>query len=128
MVDRDPVPRWSFGRITLLGDAAHAMRPNGSNGASQGVLDAMALARTLSAEADVATALRDYEAERLEPTRALTLANRATGPEIVLRMVEERCPQGFDDIHDHFSEAELSDIADSYKRIAGFSRDQVARP
>jgi 2-polyprenyl-6-methoxyphenol hydroxylase-like FAD-dependent oxidoreductase len=128
MVDRDPVPRWSFGRITLLGDAAHAMRPNGSNGASQGVLDAMALARTLSAEADVATALRDYEAERLEPTRALTLANRATGPEIVLRMVEERCPQGFDDIHDHFSEAELADIADSYKRIAGFSRDQVARP
>jgi len=127
MVDRDPVARWSFGRITLLGDAAHAMRPNGSNGASQGVLDAVALERALAANGNVTKAFTDYEAERLEPTRALTLTNRATGPEIVLRLVEERCPDGFDDIHDHFSEAELREIADSYKRIAGFSRDQVAR-
>lgn len=127
MVDREPVDRWSFGRITLLGDAAHAMRPNGSNGASQGVLDAMALARALAGSADVTKALTDYESERLEPTRALTLANRATGPEIVLRLVEERCPNGFQDIHDHFSEAELAGIADSYKQIAGFSREQVKR-
>jgi 2-polyprenyl-6-methoxyphenol hydroxylase-like FAD-dependent oxidoreductase len=126
MVDRDPVPRWSFGRITLLGDAAHAMRPNGSNGASQGVLDAVALADSLAAEADVPRALARYEAARLEPTRALTLANRQTGPEIVLQMVEERCPNGFDDIHDHFSAAELQAIADSYKTVAGFSREQVS--
>jgi 2-polyprenyl-6-methoxyphenol hydroxylase-like FAD-dependent oxidoreductase len=129
MVDRDPIDRWSFGRITLIGDAAHAMRPNGSNGASQGILDAVALERALAAHrgGSVANALAEYEAERLEPTRALTLTNRATGPEIILRLVEERCPDGFDDIHDYFSEAELTEIADSYKRIAGFSRDQVAR-
>jgi len=126
MVDRDPVARWSFGRITLLGDAAHAMRPNGSNGASQGVLDAVALAECLGAERDVPRALERYEQRRLEPTRALTLANRATGPEIVLQMVEERCPDGFDDIHDHFTTAELEEIASSYKRIAGFSREQVS--
>ena len=126
MVDRDPLPRWSFGRVTLLGDAAHAMRPNGSNGASQGILDAVALAECLSGEADVGQALADYEDRRREPTTALTLTNRQTGPEIVLRMVEERCPNGFESIGDHFSEAELKEIADSYKRIAGFARDQVS--
>lgn len=125
MVDRNPVDRWSFGRITLLGDAAHAMRPNGSNGASQGVLDAVALARALAGTPDVAAALEAYQDERLGPTRALTLTNRNTGPEIVLRLVEERCPEGFDDIHDHFTPAELQEIADSYKRVAGFSREQV---
>ncbi len=128
MVDRDPVDRWSFGRITLIGDAAHAMRPNGSNGASQGILDGVALAKALAATSHVEAALKAYEGERLEPTRALTLTNRQTGPEIVLRLVEERCPEGFDDIHDHFSEAELQEIADSYKRIAGFTREQVQAP
>ena len=129
MVDRDPVDRWSFERITLLGDAAHAMRPNGSNGASQGVLDAVALAESLATASEVVPALKNYQSRRLEPTRALTLSNRATGPEIVLRMVEERCPDGFEDIHDHFSADELQKIADSYKQIAGFSREQVeSRP
>ena len=42
MVDRDPVDRWTFGRMTLLGDAAHPMYPIGSNGASQAILDARA--------------------------------------------------------------------------------------
>ena len=83
MVDRDPIERWSFDRITLIGDAAHAMRPNGSNGASQGILGTVALADALQDERDVATALKTYEAARLGPTRALTLANRETGPEIV---------------------------------------------
>jgi 2-polyprenyl-6-methoxyphenol hydroxylase-like FAD-dependent oxidoreductase len=126
MVDRDPLPRWTFGRVTLLGDAAHAMRPNGSNGASQGILDAVALAECLETLDDVPQALDAYQSRRLEPTAALTLANRETGPEIVLRMVEQRCPDGFTDIHDHFAERELQEIADSYKQLAGFTRDQVA--
>ncbi|MEZ5557569.1 MAG: flavin-dependent oxidoreductase [Pseudomonadales bacterium] len=130
MVDRDPVDRWSFDRVTLLGDAAHAMRPNGSNGASQGILDAVAVAECLGGCAgdehgQIVAALADYQARRLEPTARLTLSNRQTGPEIVLRMVEERCPDGFDDIHDHFTVEELTAIADSYKQLAGFSRDQV---
>lgn len=128
MVDRNPVPRWTFGLVTLLGDAAHAMRPNGSNGASQGILDGMALAHTLQSHASVEQALLAYERERLEPTAKLTLDNRETGPERVLQMVEERCPNGFDDIHDHFSAAELKEIAERYKRLAGFSRDALMQP
>ncbi len=128
MVDRTPVPRWSFGRVTLLGDAAHAMRPNGSNGASQGILDGVAVANALQTAATVEDALRAYEAERLEPTAKLTLDNRETGPERVLQMVEDRCPDGFRDIHDHFSEAELRGIAERYKRLAGFNRESLAEP
>jgi 2-polyprenyl-6-methoxyphenol hydroxylase-like FAD-dependent oxidoreductase len=127
MVDRTPVARWSFGRVTLLGDAAHAMRPNGSNGASQGILDGFALADALLAEPTIEAALAAYEQARLEPTAKLTLDNRETGPERVLQMVEDRCPDGFDDIHDHFSDAQLKEIAERYKKLAGFSRDALAR-
>jgi 2-polyprenyl-6-methoxyphenol hydroxylase-like FAD-dependent oxidoreductase len=122
MVDRDPVQRWSFGRVTLLGDAAHAMRPNGSNGASQGILDAIALARALRAGPTIPQALLAYQDERLVPTARLTLDNRQTGPERVLQMAEDRCPDGFDDIYDHFTHAELKEIADRYKQLAGFSQ------
>jgi 5-methylphenazine-1-carboxylate 1-monooxygenase len=125
MVDRTPVSRWSFGRVTLLGDAAHAMRPNGSNGASQGILDGPALANALRAHADVETALKAYERERLEPTAKLTLDNRETGPERVLQMVEDRCPNGFNDIYDHFDREELREIAERYKKLAGFSKETL---
>ena len=126
MVDRDPLAQWTFGRTTLIGDAAHAMRPNGSNGASQGILDAVVLAESLEELSDIPRALDAYQDRRLQVTAALTLANRKTGPEIVLRMVEQRCPDGFTDIHDHFAERELQEIADSYKQLAGFPRKQVA--
>ena len=126
MVDRDPVARWSFDRVTLIGDAAHAMRPNGSNGASQAILDAVALADALHDETRIEAALKRYETARLAATAALTLSNRQTGPEVVLQMVHERCPDGFDDIYDHFTEAELIEIADSYKQLAGFTTQQVA--
>ena len=126
MVDRDPVARWSFDRVTLAGDAAHAMRPNGSNGASQAILDAAALADALRQETRIAEALELYQTARISPTTELTLSNRLTGPEVVLQMVEERCPDGFDDILDHFTETELREIADSYKQLAGFTTKQVA--
>jgi 2-polyprenyl-6-methoxyphenol hydroxylase-like FAD-dependent oxidoreductase len=133
MVDRDPVPRWSFGRVTLIGDAAHPMRPNGSNGASQGILDGTALGAALegtdpTSSVSVEAALRRYEAERLEPTAKLALDNRETGPERVLQMVEDRCPNGFDDIYDHFARNELAEIAERYKRLAGFHRDALTPP
>ena len=126
MVDRDPVPTWTRGRVTLLGDAAHPMYPVGSNGASQGILDCMALANALRSRATVEDALLAYEQERLEPTAKLTLDNRETGPERVLQMVEDRCPNGFNDIYDHFGRAELEDIAQRYKKLAGFDRDALA--
>ncbi len=125
MVDRTPVPRWSFDRVTLLGDAAHAMRPNGSNGASQGILDGIALARALRSHQTVEAALVAYERERLPPTAKLTLDNRETGPERVLQMVEDRCPDGFVDIYDHFDREELREIAERYKKLAGFNKDAL---
>jgi 2-polyprenyl-6-methoxyphenol hydroxylase-like FAD-dependent oxidoreductase len=128
MVDRNPLPQWSFGRVTLLGDAAHAMRPNGSNGASQAILDAEAIARCLGAGDDVEGALLAYERERLEPTSQLVLDNRETGPERVLQMVAARCPDGFDNIEDVIPRHELQAIADSYKKLARFDRESVNRP
>lgn len=128
MVDRHPLPKWSFGRVTLLGDAAHAMRPNGSNGASQAILDAEAIARYLGDGDDVERALMAYEHERLEPTSQLVLDNRETGPERVLEIVAERCPDGFDKIEDVIPHEELQAIADSYKKLARFDRESVNQP
>ena len=127
MVDRDPLGRWSFGRVTLLGDAAHPMYPVGSNGASQAVLDAEALAAALTETTDVASALRRYESERLPPTAAVVRSNRQMGPEVVMQMAEERAPQGFRNLDDVISQAELEEVASHYKAVAGFDRDSLDR-
>jgi 2-polyprenyl-6-methoxyphenol hydroxylase-like FAD-dependent oxidoreductase len=128
MTDRDPVPRWSFGRVTLLGDAAHPMYPIGSNGASQAILDADALALALARHANVEEALRIYERERLEPTAEIVRSNRRQGPEIVMQIVEERAPNGFDRLEDVIGQQELEEIAQRYKRIAGFDRQTLEVP
>ena len=120
MSDRDPVERWSFGRVTLLGDAAHPMYPIGSNGASQAVLDAAALSEALAGADDVPAALREYEARRLGPTSAIVRSNREMGPEVVMQMAEERAPDGFDRVEDVFRAGELEEIARRYKQVAGF--------
>ena len=125
MVDRDPVPRWSFGRVTMLGDAAHPMYPIGSNGASQAILDARALVEALDARPDPEAALTAYQDARLAPTAAIVLANRGNGPEQVMQLAEERAPDGFDDIETVIPRAELEGIAARYKQIAGFDRRQV---
>lgn len=125
MVDRDPLERWTFGRVTLLGDAAHPMYPIGSNGASQAILDARVLAREIRAHGATEAALHAYEAERRPATSAIVLANRKNGPEQVMQMVEERAPNGFARIEDVLSAAELQDAAAGYKRIAGFDKDAL---
>lgn len=127
MVDRDPLGRWSFGRVTLLGDAAHPLYPVGSNGASQAVLDAEALATSLAAVPDIASALRRYESERLPPTAAVVHSNRQMGPEVVMQMAEERAPGGFRSIGDVIPQGELEEVAARYKSIAGFDPDSLAR-
>lgn len=96
--DRDPLPRWSFERVTLLGDAAHAMYPVGSNGASQAILDARCLARHLQSGDGIEAALSRYDAERRPVTSQIVLSNRLGGPEGVIDMIEARAPDGFDDI------------------------------
>ncbi|WP_127473195.1 flavin-dependent oxidoreductase [Microbacterium sulfonylureivorans] len=123
MVDRDPIPRWTFGRMTLLGDAAHAMYPNGSNGASQAILDARTLAFHLATAPSADAALAAYEEDRRPATSALIESNRAQGPERVMLLAHERAPEGFADVHDVISAEELTDIAASYKRAAGFHPD-----
>ena len=125
LVDRDPVPRWSFGRVTLLGDAAHPMYPVGSNGASQAILDAAALATALGANSDPVAALQDYESRRLQPTSQIVLNNRRHGPEIVMQLAEQRAPNGFKDIADVIPRRELEEIAQRYKVAAGFDRDRL---
>jgi len=124
MVDRHPLERWSHGRVSLLGDAAHPMRPNGSNGASQAILDGEALAAALTAHADPVEALSAYEAARREPTSRLVLANRQAGPERVMQWVADRCDGrcGPDTggRHDCVPTDDLAREANAYKELAGF--------
>jgi 2-polyprenyl-6-methoxyphenol hydroxylase-like FAD-dependent oxidoreductase len=125
MVDRDPLERWTFGRVTLVGDAAHPMYPIGSNGASQAILDARVLAREMRTHGVNETALRAYEAERRPATAAIVLANRANGPDQVMQIVEERAPNGFGRLEDVLTTAELEEVAANYKRVAGFDKDAL---
>ena len=129
LVDRDPLDRWTFGRVTLMGDAAHPMYPIGSNGASQAILDARVLTREIMAHGAVPAALEAYEAERRPATTELVKLNRRNGPEQVMQLVEERAPQGFNIVTDVLSQQELEDIAANYKRVAGFQVEALnAKP
>jgi 5-methylphenazine-1-carboxylate 1-monooxygenase len=125
MCDRDPLPRWSFGRVTLLGDAAHPMYPVGSNGASQAILDARALADHLVAAEHPMQALWAYERDRLPPTAQIVQMNRTGGPEGVIDAVEERAPDGFTDIDAVLSYEQRKAIVRGYAATAGFAKEQV---
>ena len=130
MVDRDALPQWTFGRTTLVGDAAHAMYPNGSNGGSQAILDARTLAFHLGTAvraadeggegAAIDAALAGYEEARRPAMTALLAGTRATGPERVMLLAAERAPRGFARIDDVIPRAEREEIANAYKRAAGF--------
>jgi 5-methylphenazine-1-carboxylate 1-monooxygenase len=125
MVDRDPLPRWGTGRVTLLGDAAHPMYPFGSNGGTQAIIDGRVLAWELARADDVAAGLAGYEHARREPMNALVLANRHRGPERVLQLVEQRAPHGFTRIEDVMTRDELDSIATEYRRTAGFDAETL---
>jgi 5-methylphenazine-1-carboxylate 1-monooxygenase len=125
MCDRDPLPRWSHGRITLLGDAAHPMYPVGSNGASQAILDARFLADRLIDSEHPAQALWTYEQVRLPMTAEIVRMNRRGGPEGVIDAVEARAPDGFSNIDDVLSFEQRKAIVRGYASTAGFAREQV---
>ncbi len=126
MVDQDPLPRWSFGRVTLLGDAAHPMVPRGSNGAGQAILDARALVSALLERGDPAAAFAAYEKQRLEVTARIVLTNRTNPPDAILREVFERThDRPFGKIDDVISHDELVALSEGYKRIAGYSKDAL---
>ena len=125
--DRDPLPRWSHGRVTLLGDAAHPMYPVGSNGASQAILDARALADRLAGAEHPFAALAAYDEERLPVTAQIVRMNRKGGPEGVIDVVEELAPDGFTRIDDVLTFEQRQAIVRGYAATAGFAKEQVNR-
>jgi 5-methylphenazine-1-carboxylate 1-monooxygenase len=126
MVDQDPLPRWSFGRVTLLGDAAHPMVPRGSNGAGQAILDTRALTTALLENGDPVSAFAAYEKQRLDATARIVLTNRTNPPDAILREVFERThDRPFASIDDVISRDELVALSDGYKKIAGYSREAL---
>jgi 5-methylphenazine-1-carboxylate 1-monooxygenase len=124
-VDRNPIARWSFGRVTLIGDAAHPMQPVGAQAGSQAVVDGRVLAAALMASRDPAEALTHYQNERIAAMNDMIIRNRNLGLESILQTAEERAPGGFRHIHDVLSQEELEHTALSFKKAAGFDVDTV---
>ncbi len=120
MIDRNPLDRWSHNRVTLLGDAAHAMYPIGSNGATQGIIDARVLGKYFASHGVGAAALAAYDTERRPVCNAIVLANRGNGPDQVMELVEQRCGGDFARIEDVLTREELTKTASAYKKVAGF--------
>ena len=127
MCDRDPLPRWTHGRVTLLGDAAHPMFPVGSNGASQAILDGRCLADCLASADHAQQALVAYEQERLPITAQIVRLNRRGGPEGVIDAVEHLAPDGFERIEEVLSFEQRQNIVRGYASVAGFTQAKVNR-
>lgn len=126
MVDKDPVPRWTFGRVTLMGDAAHPMYPRGSNGSAQALIDARTLATEIARQSDAVAALQAYEDLRREATSRVVLTNRSLPPDFINIKVDELSgDRPFRHIDDLISQEELRQISEHYKKIAGFSLEAV---
>jgi len=129
MIDQDPLPFWTEGRVTLLGDAAHPMMPRGSNGAAQAIIDATTLSRLLVQHEDPRAALKEYEQLRLKATSDVVLANRKISPDGLLEVVNERTGgKPFERLEDVITEQEIIEWQARYKKIAGFSLDDLRRP
>ena len=130
MVDKDPVGQWTFGRVTLLGDAAHPMYPRGSNGSAQAIIDGRVLAAQLATAqhsgSDMRNALLAYEELRRPTTSKIVLTNRSTPPDFIIMKADALSGgKPFGHIDDLISQAELRTISENYARIAGFSREAV---
>ena len=126
MVDQDPLPRWSFGRVTLLGDAAHPMVPRGSNGAGQAILDVPCLVEHLRKLGLTPDALSAYDRIRVKATGDVVLMNRKAPPDAILKTVHELTDgKPFTSIDDVISHSELAAISDSYKNVAGLNKDAL---
>jgi 2-polyprenyl-6-methoxyphenol hydroxylase-like FAD-dependent oxidoreductase len=125
MIDRDPVDTWRDGRVLLIGDAAHAMYPTGSNGASQAIIDARVLGALLIQHGVNEAALAAFDEKLCGPISQLVLRNRGAGPFGLLNIVNERCGGIFDDIDEVIPPTERDEFMARYKLAAGFARDQL---
>jgi 2-polyprenyl-6-methoxyphenol hydroxylase-like FAD-dependent oxidoreductase len=125
MIDRDPVPTWHDGPVALLGDAAHAMYPTGSNGGSQAIVDARVLGAAMVEHGVTPEALAAYNAKLCGPISELVLRNRGAGPFGLLNMVDERCGGTFENIDDVIPPEERAAFMAGYKAAAGFAIDKL---
>jgi len=125
MIDRDPVPTWRDGPVLLMGDAAHAMYPTGSNGGSQAVVDARALGAMMIEHGVAPDALAAFDAQLCGPISQLVLRNRGAGPFGLLNMVDERCGGTFDNIDDVIPPQERTEFMAGYKAAAGFAIEKL---
>ena len=125
MIDRDPIPSWRDGPVALMGDAAHAMYPTGSNGASQAVIDARTLGASMLEHGVTEQALAAYDTRLCGPVSDLILRNRGAGPFGLLDMVDERCGGVFDTIDEVIPARERADFMAGYKAAAGFAIDTL---
>jgi len=127
MVDKDPVPRWTFGRVTFLGDAAHPMYPRGSNGSAQALIDARTLSDLLAEGGDPLSVLQRYESVRLPATAKVVETNRTVPPDFIIMKADalsggQPFPGTIDDL---VSQEELRRISEAYKQVAGFSLENM---
>ena len=123
LIDHDPLDWWTDGRVTLLGDAAHAMYPRGGNGACQALVDTRVVAEKLATIPDPGVALKAYEDERREGVNRIVLANRGEGYEVIRRMVAERTNgERFTDIEQVLPLAEADEIFSRYHKLVGQPR------
>lgn len=125
MIDRDPVPTWVDDPVALMGDAAHAMYPTGSNGASQAIVDARVLGASLLAHGVTPAALSAYDEKLCGPISQVILRNRGAGPFGLLNLVDERCGGTFSNIDDVIPPAEREAFMAGYKKAAGFAIEQL---
>lgn len=129
MVDRDPIARWTHGRVSLTGDAAHAAYPVGSNGAGSAIIDARVLGAKFLEHGLTPAALEAFEADMLPAASNIVLMNRTAGPDSILDVVEERSGGVFDSIEDVIPHEELAAHARKYKSAAGFGIEETnAKP
>ena len=128
MIDRDPLPRWTFGRVSLLGDAAHPMYPRGGNGGAQAILDAVALARHAKTQSSPVEVLKAYEAERLPLANGVVMQSRNAPPDVIIDEVERRTGgKRFNNIDDVMTREEMLKVLEKYKKVSGSDLDSVGR-
>ena len=121
MIDRDPVATWIDGPVALMGDAAHAMYPTGSNGASQAIVDARVIGAAILTRGLTPDALKLYDNQLCKKVSELVLRNRLAGPFGLLDILNDRCGGVFENIETVISLEERNEFMSKYKAAAGFA-------
>jgi 2-polyprenyl-6-methoxyphenol hydroxylase-like FAD-dependent oxidoreductase len=125
MIDREPLPSWVDGRVALMGDAAHAMYPTGSNGASQAIVDARIIGAMMLQHGVGPRALAAYDAALCAPVSEVQTRNRGAGPFGLLDLLDARCGGVFDDIDAVIPADERAAFLAGYRAAAGLAMETL---